>query len=314
MTDGFAGAINGAGRLPLPRHVLVTGADGRIGRSVVDVLAGAGVTTTGLSPGWEAASRATRIVTGDATSEADVADALEGVDAVVHLAAIAHRDLGRPYDVYRTNTDATFNVLAQAGERGIGRAVIASSINAFGVPMNHHDLLPAYFPIDEDIPEHLDDWYSLSKRSDELTAEMVASHWGMTVVAVRFPHVSTWEALRSHAARVAGAPGGGQEVREGWSYLDLRDAAAFVLAALTAPISGAHVVGASAPDTLLAVDSAELLDAHAPSVPRRRPIVGRESLVDVARARTLLGFEARYSLHEPAHDPNRAPTTAGVIP
>ncbi len=303
-----------AGGRPLPHRVLVTGADGKIGRAVVDALTGAGVATTALSPSWSGSSRAGRLVTGDATVEADVAAALADVDAVVHLAAIAHRDLGRPYDVYRTNTGATFNVLVQAAERGVRRAVIASSINAFGVPMNHHDVTPAYYPIDEDVPVRLDDWYSLSKYSDELTAGMVASHWGTAVIAVRYPHVDTWHALRAHADRAARDPGAAQQVREGWSYLDLRDAADVVLAALSAPVSGALVVGVAAPDTLVGTDSARLLDAYAPSVPRRRPITGRMSLVDTTRARTALGFSARYSVHVPSDAPEPSPTPAGAIP
>jgi len=130
------------------QRVLVTGADGKIGRTVVDDLIGRGLAVTALSLSWSAPSAADRVVTGDATDEADVAGALGDVDAVVHLAAIAHRDLAPPYEVFRTNTDATFNVLAQAGERGIRRAVIASSINAFGVPMHRERMLQAYFPID----------------------------------------------------------------------------------------------------------------------------------------------------------------------
>jgi nucleoside-diphosphate-sugar epimerase len=311
VTSDHSGADDG---VPLPQRVLVTGADGKIGRAVVDALVEAGVVTTALSPSWTGPSRADHLVTGDATTEADVAEALVDVDAVVHLAAIAHRDLGRPYEVFRTNTDATFNVLVQAAARGVRRAVIASSINAFGVPLNHHDVRPAYYPIDEDVPADIDDWYSLSKYTDELTAGMVASHWGTTVIAVRYPHVDTWHALRAHADRVGRDPGVTQQVREGWSYLDLRDAVDVVLAALSAPVSGALVVGVAAPDTLVGTDSARLLDVHAPTVPRRRPIIGRMSLVDTTRARTALGFTPRYSVHVASDAPGPSPTPAGAIP
>jgi nucleoside-diphosphate-sugar epimerase len=281
----------------------VTGADGIIGRAVTDALVAEGIAVTGLSQSWDGPTRADRPVTGDATDEADIAAALEGADAVIHLAAIAHPDKAPPYKVYRTNTDATFNVLCQAGGRGIGRAVIASSINAFGVPMNQHQVLPAYFPIDEDIPARIDDWYSLSKRSDELTAEMAASHWGMSVVALRFPHVADADGLRDHARQAARDPA--PLVREGWSYLDVRDAARVTLAALTAPLTAppdgppgqALVVGVAAGDTLLDEDSAALLDRYAPEVERRGPLTGRVSLIDTSRARSALGFTPRHSVH-----------------
>ncbi|TDE92856.1 NAD(P)-dependent oxidoreductase [Occultella glacieicola] len=291
--------------------MFVTGADGLIGRAVVAALVADGVPVTALSPTWGRPSPADRIVTGDATDAGDVADGLADADAVVHLGAIAHRDLAPPYEVYRTNTDATFNVLSQAGQRGIRRAVIASSINAFGVPMNHHDVEPAYYPIDEDIPTQIDDWYSLSKRSDELTAAMVASHWGIDVVALRFPHVAAADDQRRYAAQASRDPA--RMAREGWSYLDLRDAVGVVLVGLVAPFEGAHVVGVSAADTLLTTDTTTLLDRYAPGVPRRRALPGRSSLIDTTRATDLLGFRPRHSIHAPTGY-GSAPAPAGVLP
>lgn len=269
----------------LPERVLVTGADGKIGRAVVEHLVARGVTVTGLSPAWHGPTRAHRTVTGDVTCEADVAAALRGADAVVHLAALAHPRLGTPYEVYRVNTGGTFNVLAQAGQLGIRRAVIASSINAFGVPLNHRDVLPAYFPIDEEIPVALDDWYSLSKRSDELTAQMAASRWDMGVVALRYPAVVTPAEVPGLAERA-----GLQEAREGWSYIELDDAAEVTVRALAAPVAGSIVVGVAAATTYMPEDTEVLLDRYAPFVPRRRVFPGRSGLIDTSRAQTLLGF------------------------
>ncbi|MBZ2194784.1 NAD(P)-dependent oxidoreductase [Ruania sp. N2-46] len=294
-----------------PGRVLVTGADGLIGRAVVAALMEAGVGVTALSPKWDRPSPADRIVTGDATDVADVAEGLADADAVVHLGAIAHRDLAPPYEVYRTNTSATFNVLSQAGQCGISRAVIASSINAFGVPMNHHDVQPAYYPIDEDIPAQIDDWYSLSKRSDELTAAMAASHWGIDVLAVRLPHVASRDSLRDYAARAALAPE--RLAREGWSYLDLRDAVRVLLLGLVAPFDGAHVIAVAARDTLIATDTTTLLDRYAPGVPRRRTFPGRDSLIDTTRATDLLGFSPRHSIHA-SEGSGPAPASVGALP
>ena len=90
--------------------------------------------------------------------------------------------------------------------------------------------------------------------------------------------------------------------REGWSYLDLRDAASVVLAALKAPVDGAAVVGVSAEDPLVDGSIADLLSEFAPGVPVRRPLGPRDSLIDTTRARTLLGFTARHSIHRPDLD------------
>lgn len=283
-----------------PARVLVTGAAGRIGRATTELLLNRGIRVTALTIQADQPIRADRVLVGDATDPAAVAEALEGVDAVVHLAAIPHRDAGKPYDVYRTNVTSTFNVLSQAGERGIRRAVIASSINAFGVPMNHHDVAPAYFPIDEEIPTDIDDWYSLSKQADELTARMVARRWGVDVAALRFPIVESAEALRRISALAELDPA--SRMREGWSYLDLRDAAEAVYRSLIAEWSGAIVVSLSAPDTVMARPTAELVREFAPGVTVRRQLTGREPLIDTSRARDILGFRSQHSVHDERPD------------
>src|SRR5206468_7349833 len=116
-----------------------------------------------------------------------------------HLAAIPSPELAPWPEVFADNVTSTFNVLSAAGEAGVRRMMLASSINASGVPMNSHDVRPAYYPFDEDLPTDIDDPYSLSKAVDEQTARMVARHWGADVVAVRFPLTVEWDRLLEHA-------------------------------------------------------------------------------------------------------------------
>jgi nucleoside-diphosphate-sugar epimerase len=279
-----------------PKRVLITGASGSIGTATTAYLARMGIAVTALSLAPPFPPEADRVVVGDATSTSDVASAFDDIDAVVHLAAIPHPTLGTPYEVFRTNVNATFNVLAEAGARGVRRAVIASSINAFGVPMNRHGVMPAYFPIDEDLPVDLEDAYSFSKLTDEMTSRMAWRRWGIDTVAFRFPLVKDASVLRKTAAAYVEDPM--RCVREGWSYLDTRDAARAIYLALTMPVSGSQVIGLSASDTLFDRPTAELLAEFAPNVPIRRPILGFESAIDTTRASTLLGFQPRYSIHD----------------
>ena len=290
-------------------RVLVTGADGLIGRAVTDLLVRSGFGVTALSREFAAPSKADRIEIGDARSAEVMSRAARDADGIVHLAAIPHPTLDTPREVFTSNVTSTFTVLAEAGERGIHRVVLASSINAFGVPMNHHDVMPAYFPIDEDIPTDIADAYSLSKLTGESAARMAHRLWGTTVVSLRFPFVGSRDTLVTRKPKIESNPG--LLVREGWSYLDLRDAAGVVLAALTAPVDGAIVVGVAAQDPLVDGSTAELLDEFAPGVPIRRPIGARESLVDTTRARTLLGFTARHSVHHPDRDHHTAVGASG---
>lgn len=279
------------------RRVLVTGAAGRIGSVVTRSLTEQDALVTAMSNVDDPALKADRLVIGDTRSEPDVARALEEVELVVHLAALPHPDSGTPYDVYSTNVVSTFNVLAQAGALGIRRAVIASSINAIGIPMNPHWVLPAYYPLDEKTPADVADWYSLSKQNDENTAAMAWRRWGIDVVSLRLPHVGSADALQrqSDAYREDPAPG----VREGWAYLDTRDAATAIELGLSATLSGAHKFFVAAATTNAPYATEELLTAFAPRVPRLRRFVGREVPIDLAPARTMLGFAGRHELDLP---------------
>lgn len=285
-------------------RVLVTGADGQVARAVSERLLGEGYEVTALSLRYHTEHPADRVLTGDTTSIADVARALEGADAVAHFAAIPHPSLGTPYEVFRVNTDSTFNVLSQAGERGIRRAVIASSINAIGYPNNPHDVMPPRFPLDEAVAPDIADAYSLSKLVDERTAAFAHRRWGIDVIALRFPLVKWPHVLREVQEEVRADPS--RMSREGWSYITMADAARAVQYALETTRSGAHAIGVSAKDILLDELSADLVRRYAPGVPLLAPVSGNGTLVDTHLARVILGFEARESVHDGSATPEPA--------
>ena len=283
------------------RRILVTGAEGRIGSATCERLTSLGAHVTALSLPQEDAPEvaADRVLHGDTRNDDDVKEALDGVELVVHLAAIPTPHLADWTTVFSVNVVSTFTVLAHAGERGIRRAVIASSINAYGGPFNSHDVRPAYYPLDELLPADLDDPYSLSKFTDERTAEMAARHWGTDIIALRFPMTAPQDVLAEHAAQAAGDPEHG--ATEGWSYLDSRDAARAIELSLLSSAKGAHAVFVAADTTNVPFDTDDLLDRYAPAVPRLRSFAGREVPIDLTRARTLLGFRAQHLLPvEPA--------------
>jgi nucleoside-diphosphate-sugar epimerase len=288
---------------PLPRHVLVTGADGQIGTALVDQLVSLGVEVTALGLNFERPSGASRMFTADAADEAAVSSALTGVDAVVHLAAIAHPSLAPAREVFVRNTSATFTVLDRAGAAGIRRAVVSGSINAFGIPMNHHDVQPAYFPLDENSPVDHDDAYSLSKWTDEYTARWAASRWGMDVLTLRFPLVKDRETiLRGNEEILSDNAELARLAREGWAYLVLDDAVTALIRGLVAPLSGARTVLIAADTTRLPFPTEELLDRFAPGVERRRQFPGRAGLIDTRAARELLDWAPQCTLDEAANN------------
>ncbi|WP_423461981.1 NAD-dependent epimerase/dehydratase family protein [Promicromonospora sp. MS192] len=274
-------------------RVLVTGAAGRIGRAVLDVLGRESVAATALvldDPGDLAADR---VVVGDARSPQVVARALDGADGVVHLAAIPTPLADPPEVVFGTNTLSTFTVLDAAGRAGVRRAVIASSQAASGTAFAPQELHPAYLPVDENTPDQAADPYALSKRTDELTADMVARRYGMTVVALRYPFIGGLDdRLVEHADSLARDPALG--ARSLWAYLETRDAAEAAWLALGCPAEGATVVHVAAPETLVPQPTADLLRRYHPGVPLRRPLEGRAVPYDLTAAEQVLGFQARH--------------------
>jgi nucleoside-diphosphate-sugar epimerase len=148
--------------------------------------------------------------------------------------------------------------------------------------------------MDETMPSDLDDAYATSKFVDEITARMVHRHWGTDVIGLRFPFTVEREHLESQSRRLTEDPGAA--VVEGWSYLDVRDAALAVERSLLCQVPGAHPVFVAADETLAPYLTDELLDRYAPGVLRNRRFVGREVPIDLTRARTLLGFRAEHPL------------------
>jgi nucleoside-diphosphate-sugar epimerase len=81
-------------------------------------------------------------VVGDMVDEAAVSKALDGVEAVVHAAALVALEAGRAQDVLESNARGVRAVIGGAVSAGIGRIVYVSSVSALfqpGGPAIHPD-------------------------------------------------------------------------------------------------------------------------------------------------------------------------------
>ncbi|GAA1601240.1 NAD-dependent epimerase/dehydratase family protein [Catellatospora bangladeshensis] len=274
-------------------RVLVTGAAGRLGRVTLDLLAREGIAATAFDLRDPGDLKADRVVVGDSGDAAAVRDALSGVDAVVHCAAIPAPTLGTAEQVFGGNTRGTFTVLEEAAQAGVTRAVLAGSQSAYGFAWAPRPLAPHYLPLDEAHPLLAADPYALSKQVDEQIGEMINRRYGMTVVVLRFPLLGGLaERLPVYAERYRGEPVEG--ARSLWAYLEDRDAATANLLALTRPLTGCHVILVAAPQTLAALPTEDLLDRFHPGVPRRIAFPGRAVPLDLSRATELLGLVPRH--------------------
>ncbi len=122
--------------------ILVTGAEGFVGRHVVRELVGAGERVRALVRGTAGTAALEgvecELTVGDVTDPGSVASAVDGCDGVVHLVAIIH---GRASAFDRVIAGGTRNVVEAARAAGVRRIV---HMSALGVGEATKDTVPYY--------------------------------------------------------------------------------------------------------------------------------------------------------------------------
>ena len=279
-------------------RVLVTGSSGRVGRAVVnDLLAREFdvVRADRVRSADDRHGRKVRFIETDLSDVGQVAGAMEGCDAVVHLGAIPN-----PYDhpdevVFINNVGATFATLQAARLLGVKKAVIASSLSALGTAYAPVPFAPPYAPVDEDSPMLNHDVYGLSKEVDERTAEMFHRRTGMQVIALRFHWVASHAEARAAAEALKADPAKDNSWRLFWGYVDLRDAATICRLSVEVDGLGFEPFVVTAADSLADQPTEALIRSMRPEVELRRPISGIASAFALDKAKRLLGFEPKHS-------------------
>jgi nucleoside-diphosphate-sugar epimerase len=117
----------------MPFRILVTGSSGFIGSVVICALAAAGHRVRAASrrpPATAVGNGIEWMELPDLENEIDWRPLLEGIDIVVHLAAIAHRGHSDSVDYARANRVATASLAAACHRHGIKRLIFMSSIGA----------------------------------------------------------------------------------------------------------------------------------------------------------------------------------------
>ena len=286
-------------------RILVTGAAGRLGRSVVAALAGAGHEVLSVDRD-AAAGLPVEQVALDLTDRtaADDVFARFAPDAVIHLAAISVPFSAPEHVIYETNTRLAFTVFEAAVAAGVSLVLAASSptVIGYGSPSGW---LPASLPIDE--THELAPWnaYSLSKQAIENAAAMFARAAGDGTRFGVFRPCFVISPEEWHGAPTQQ----GHTVLERlerpelaavslFNYVDSRDAADFVLAWLAhagaAPNGSVFFVGAA--DALATLPLAELVPRYLPgSSELAASLTGDLPAFSSAKAERLLGWRASRS-------------------
>jgi nucleoside-diphosphate-sugar epimerase len=272
-------------------RIVVTGGTGKAGRWVVRDLREHGHDVLNVDLVRDDGPHGSSVAV-DLTDLGQCHDVIAGAAAVVHLAAIPAPELRPEGETFRNNILSTYNVLAAATAHGVSRVVNASSETVLGLPF---DVPPLYAPVDEEIEPRPESSYALAKLLGEEMARQVNRRTGVPVVSLRISNIME---PRDYAA----FPGYWADARVRkwnlWSYVDVRDVAQAVRLALVAPLERAEVCIITAADSVMPRPSAELLAEVFPDVPLKRRVPGRETLLSIAHARRVLGYEPHHGWQE----------------
>jgi nucleoside-diphosphate-sugar epimerase len=248
------------------------------------------------------------VLTGDLADIAFAQTAVDGVDFVLHQAAMPSvpRSVSDPLTSNRANVDATLAVLVAARDAKVRRLVYAASSSAYGdteVLPKREDMTPS--PLSP---------YALQKLVGEEYLRLFTRLYGLDTVAIRYfnvfgprqdPSSPYSGVIALFITRVlAGEPpiitGDGEQTRDFTYVANVVDG---VLRAATAPDVAGRVINVATGRKISIKQLAETVgrltgSSKAPIYAEPRAGDVRDSLADISLARTLLGYEPHVSFED----------------
>lgn len=279
--------------------VLVTGAAGNLGRVLLPELARAGHEARAVDARPVAADA--EVIQADLRDRSAIAAAVEGVDAIVHGAALhgVHVDTREPHEFWDTNVTPTFDLLEAARAAGARRFVLCSTMAVYGESAQR--TADSWAVVTEESPTRPVDVYGLSKLVCEGLARHYARVHGIACWALRLG-MFVPETFERYGFRLL------------FGGVDDRDVAHAVVRALEVPPPGGFEIANVMADTPLTDDDAAeiaddpraVLDRHWPGTSALVADRGLDldelvwgwALWRVEKAKQLLGYAPRHGFGE----------------
>ncbi len=295
----------------MPERYLITGGAGLVGamvsRALLERRGHVTVLDSGIACGFEHLTGTdVRLVRGDIRDQAAVDEAIDGAQAIVHLAAQASvpGSIAEPIADLETNVRGSLNVLEAARARGIKRVVFSSSSSVVaGHPSPTHEGLTPN-PVSP---------YGAAKTAVEAYLRAYGAAYGLEGVSLRFSNAfGPWSAHKTSVVAsfirsyLAGGPlvirGDGRQTRD---FVHTADVAAAVLAALDAPpekVAGETFQVATGIETSLLELAEMVFEAGGArcEIVHEPPSAGDvpRNFSDISKARRVLGYEPAVELRE----------------
>ncbi len=239
-------------------NVLITGGAGFIGRHLADYLtrqddvAVTVIDNESLGDRKHLDLSKVRFIAGDLRNRDELRSALEGQDAVVHLAADTRviESIADPAHNFDCNVVGTFNLLELSRELGVNRVVAASTGGAI-----LGDVEP---PVHEQMAPQPTSPYGASKLMLEGYLSAWASSYGMSTCALRFSNIYGPRSFHKgsvvahfYKQVLAGEKpvvyGDGSQTRD---YLYVGDLVEGIWTAVQSSAQGAYQLGSGTPTTV----------------------------------------------------------------
>lgn len=227
---------------------------------------------------------------------------MEGVDVVVHLAALprVQFSIEHPFEAQHANMDGTLSVLEAARAAKVKRVVYAASSSAYG----DQDVMP----LTEDLPPQPKSPYGLHKYAGEVMMRLWSDIHGIETVSLRFfnvygPHLDPAGAYalvigRFLKQRADGEPlticGDGEQTRDFTHVRDIVDA--IVRASVADTVGHGEVLNVGAGRNVSINEVARLIGGDVTYVaPRIEP---KHTRADSTRIESLLGWKPTITLED----------------
>ena len=278
------------------KNILVTGGSGKAGRAIIKLLLknNYNVFNADLINHPELEVPFTRVDLenfGEAMeSVSEIDDRINGIDAVIHQAAIPASGLEVNHKTFRANTLSTYNIFQASKVMKINNIVWASSETVLGLPF---DTYPPYVPVDEEFQTRPESSYSLSKvMGEEMARQYCRRNPEMKIFGLRYSNI-----MEEHDYKQFNSFQNDPYLRKWnfWGYVDARDVAQACLLAMESKLKGADNFIIAADDTVMNEDNKSLLDKVFPNINIKADIGQNRTLLSNEKAKRVLGFKPKYS-------------------
>ena len=270
------------------KRIVVTGAQGGTGRSIVRLLKSVGYDVLGIdvqpaAPGDQGA------VCHDLTEGAGVNDLLAGADGVVHFGSLPTDESTSRTEAFENIILGGFNVLQACANVGIKRLAYASSTMVYGDLLN-----PPHLPITENTPLSATGIYGSAKIMLESLATDFARWHDISIAAFRLSRIVYEDSFAVRLERHTMADDSAADVL--WGYVDARDVASACQAWLESDLTGFRPFNIAAADVCVETPTKELLSqffAHVKDA--GEDFHGHSCPFDTSALRQALGWSERYN-------------------